>query len=216
MTNWTKWLIAIPFSIAVSIGIPGLIAGDFFWFSNHWSDAIFVFFSGGMWLVATAFVDIDRPRGKPDIANRLIPIGLIFSIIISVIDRTYWIASVLPNYIKVFGLFFSFAAIVLGLQSRRILGQSYSPRASHSSTNKLVQCGPYRWIRHPLYLAAIIWTIGWPLIIKSLIGSLSGLCFVLPAIHKRMIIEELLMRQAFGKEYIDYQNKTWRLLPFIY
>ena len=216
VSNFTKWLIAIPFSIAISIGIPSLITGNPLWFSDYLTDSIYVFLSGGMWLVATAFVNVEQPRGKPDLANIMIPIGLILSIIISVSDRTYWISSSLPQYIKIIGLIISFGAIILGIQSRFILGKSYSPRASHTTSDKVILSGPYRWIRHPLYLAAIVWMIGWPLIINSFLGIIAGLFFSLPAIHHRIIAEELSLRETYGKEYIEYQNKTWRLLPYIF
>ena len=216
MNNWTKWLIAIPFSINIAFVVPGIIAGDFFWFSNHWSDTIYVLLSGGMWMVATAFVDLNRPRERPDLANRLIPLGLILSVIISVSDRVFWIASALPHFVQMIGLIISLAAIVLGIQARQALGQSYTPRASQSGPFQLIRQGPYQWIRHPLYLAAITWIIGWPLIITSLLGSLTGLFFLLPAIQKRIIAEELSLLQTFGKEYAEYQDQTWRLLPFIY
>jgi len=158
VTNCTKWLIAIPFTFAVSIGIPGLIVGDLFWFSGQWTDVIYVVFSAGMWLIATAFVDIKSPKGKRDLANILIPSGLILSVPISVWYRNYWFASILPQFIKFIGLYISLAAIFLGIQARRSLGQSYSPRAIQSNPSYLVQHGLSRWIRHPLYLAALLFS----------------------------------------------------------
>lgn len=216
MTNQNKWIIAIPFALVVSIIIPSLITGKFFWFVEYWTDTLYVILSGGMWLVATAFVDLNRSRGSPDLANRLIPIGLLASVPISVWDRTNWIASDLPRFLDFIGVFISIVAIVLGLLARQSLGSSYAPRASHNTGSILVLRGPYRWIRHPLYLAAIVWVIGWPLIISSTLGIFVGLCFVLPVIFKRMSAEEEELRQVYGEEYAEYQGRTWRLVPFVY
>ena len=216
MTNLTKWFVAVPFTVFVAFVIPALVAGNLFWFCQHWTDALYLALSGGMWLVATAFVDVERPRGSPDLANRLIPFGLILSVPIAVRDRTYWIASTLPVIVNVLGILIGSVAVILGLVSRAYMGRSYSPRAGHSCDAALVQDGPYRWIRHPLYLAALLWIVGWPLIIASLFGILIPIIMIVPAIRKRMIAEEEELLRVYGDEYAEYQERTWRLLPGVY
>jgi protein-S-isoprenylcysteine O-methyltransferase Ste14 len=216
VTNQTKWFIAVPFSLIVSIAIPALISGEILWFIGRWAEMLYVFLTFSMWVIATAFVDLDQSRSTPDLANRLVPIGLILSVPISVWDRTNWIASSLPNFVGFFGAIISILAIFIGLISRQSLGRSYSPRPSHPSGSFLIQGGPYQWIRHPLYLAALLWVFGWPLIISSFLGVIIGLCFVLPAIYKRMVFEEADLYRIYGEEYAEYQAKTWRLVPYIY
>ncbi len=216
MTNLTKWLVAVPFTLLVAFLIPAIVAGNLLWFCQHWTDTLYLALSAGMWLVATAFVDVERPRGSPDLANMLLPLGLILSVPIAVWDRTYWIASTLPIVVNVLGVLIGSVAIILGLISRVFLGRSYSPRVDHSSDAKLVEDGPYRWIRHPLYLAAILWIVGWPLIIASLLGVLIPILLIAPAIRKRMIAEEEELLRAYGEAYAEYQARTWRLLPYVY
>lgn len=216
MTNLTKWFVAVPFTVFVALVIPALAAGNLLWFRRHWTDTLYLALSAGMWLVATAFVDVKRPRGSPDLANRLLPLSLILSVPLAVWDRTYWLASTLPVFVSVIGILISSLAVLLGVVSREYLGRSYSPRASHSGDTALVQDGPYRWIRHPLYLAAILWMVGWPLIIASLLGSLIPIIIVLPTIRMRMIAEEEELLRVYGDEYAEYQERTWRLLPCVY
>ena len=91
MTNTTKWIIAIPFAAFVGFVLPSIAAGRIFWFVEDLRSIIYVVLSALMWLVATAFVDVGRPRGSPDIANLLIPIGLIVSVPVAVYDRTHLI-----------------------------------------------------------------------------------------------------------------------------
>lgn len=216
MTNVTKWFVAIPFAALVSLVIPALIAGDPRWFLGHWTDTLYVSLSAGMWLIATAFVDLSRPRGSPDLANLLLPLGLILSVPITVWDRVFWTAATLPFIINLFGMLTGLAAAVLGIESRRYLGRAYSPRADHSDGSSLVRDGPYRWIRHPIYLAAILWVAGWPLTIASFLGSLSALAFVLPAIYRRVQAEEDDLARTYGDEYEQYRQTTWRLIPYLY
>jgi protein-S-isoprenylcysteine O-methyltransferase Ste14 len=68
----------------------------------------------------------------------------------------------------------------------------------------------------PLYLAAVLWIVGWPLIIASLLGILISVLLMAPAIRKRMIAEEEELLQVYGDEYAKYQERTWRLLPPVY
>jgi protein-S-isoprenylcysteine O-methyltransferase Ste14 len=216
LTNTTKWIIAVPFAIIISVAIPGLIARNLFWFADTWAGIMYVVFSGGMWLVATAFVDLSRPRSDPDLANRLIPIGLILSVPISVWDHLYGIGTRLPSVANLLGFALSIIAIFLGISSWRILGRAYSPRPGHSDHSELVQAGPYRLIRHPMYLAAFIWVLGWPLLIVSVMGSFIAIVFVLPSIIIRIKAEERELEECFGAEYGDYKTKTWRLIPYVY
>jgi protein-S-isoprenylcysteine O-methyltransferase Ste14 len=216
MTNTTKWLVALPFALFIAIGIPAVVAGDPLWFSHHWTDALYVLLTGGMWMVATAFVDIDRPRSKPDLANRLIPLGLILSVPVAVWDRTHWFASTVPGVVSLLGLLFSMIAVFIGISARSRLGTSYTPRANLIDSGALVQEGPYRWIRHPIYAAALLWIVGWPLIIASFLGAATATAFVVPAVRVRMIAEENQLLQIFGDDYANYQRTTWRLFPFVY
>lgn len=216
MTNLTKWLVAVPFALVVALLIPALVAGNLLWFCRHWTDALYGILSAGMWLVATAFVDVKRPRGSRDLANRLLPLGLVLSVPLAVWDRTHWIAATLPFTVSLIGILIGLVAIVLGVATRAALGRSYSPRPGHSGRGALVQDGPYRWIRHPLYLAALLWIVGWPLIISSFLGSLIPLILIAPAIWKRIIAEEEELLRVYGDEYAQYLARTWRLLPWVY
>lgn len=216
MSNFTKWIVALPFTMFATIVVPAIVAGNPFWFYQHWTDMLFVILSASMWLIATAFVDVDVPRGSPDLANLLIPLGLVLTVPIAVWDRTHWIASTMPGVVKVIGILISALAVFLGLVSRIYLGRSYSPRGSHDVDGMLVQDVPYRWIRHPLYSAALLWIVGWPLIMASFLGSTIAIILVVPAIRSRMIAEEDELLRAYGNEYANYQSITWRLFPYIY
>jgi len=216
MTNTTKWFIAVPFSLFVGFVIPALITQDWVWFSNDWGELIYVVLTTGMWLVATGFVDVKKPRPVADIANRLIPIGLILSVPVSVVDSLWGLARFLPDSLVLIAVGIGLIAIGLGVSARKALGQAYSPRGAAQEQPNLIRYGPYRWVRHPIYLAAILWCIGWPLFLKSPLGILTALVFIIPALRIRIRDEEKELIRVLGEDYRKYQNETWRLLPFIY
>jgi len=99
--------------------------------------------------------------------------------------------------------------------ARISLGAAYSPRGETGTGSRLVQTGPYRKVRHPMYAAACIWAFFWPLLINSLIGALLTSILVAYAVSKRIEREEQALINAFGDEYLEYRKTTWRLIPFI-
>jgi len=75
--------------------------------------------------------------------------------------------------------------------------------------------GPYRYVRHPIYLAMDLWAAGsalacpWPL-------TLVGTAIVLVGGDLRGRAEEALLLSAFGDEYRAYAAKVSRFVPGIY
>jgi protein-S-isoprenylcysteine O-methyltransferase Ste14 len=78
----------------------------------------------------------------------------------------------------------------------------------------LVTRGPYRLIRHPMYLAVLL--VIWPLIIDrfSLLRVTAGFVLTTNLIIK-MLYEERLLEKQFA-EYEAYMKTTKRLIPAIF
>lgn len=79
---------------------------------------------------------------------------------------------------------------------------------------RLVMTGPYRYVRHPLYLTEQIATIGLMLQFKQPWGIIIGL-ISFAAQFPRMSYEEKILPQTFP-EYREYMAKTARLIPGAY
>jgi protein-S-isoprenylcysteine O-methyltransferase Ste14 len=80
---------------------------------------------------------------------------------------------------------------------------------------KVISTGMYRFVRHPMYFAALFLFIGTPLALDSWL-TLILIPFYLPILIVRILNEEkVLGRELPG--YKDYQQKvTTRLIPFIW
>ena len=75
--------------------------------------------------------------------------------------------------------------------------------------------GPYRYVRHPRYAAAIIGKIAMALIFASAVVWLVAIAWGMLLLNK-MAIEEEHIRRVFGWQYDSYARTTARLIPGIY
>ncbi len=79
---------------------------------------------------------------------------------------------------------------------------------------ELVTSGPYRFVRHPLYLAELVAVAGITLQFRQPWAGLVAFA-ILAAQFPRMHYEEQILGDAFPA-YRDYTTKTARLIPGIY
>lgn len=101
--------------------------------------------------------------------------------------------------------------MIMMLVTIRHLGRSFSlvPQARN-----VVQTGPYRWIKHPLYLAEEIAVLG------VVLRSPTPLTAVLLVLHIgvqvcRIYYEEDLLRRNCP-EYSSYEASRWRVVPYVW
>ncbi len=113
------------------------------------------------------------------------------------------------------GILVECAGIFLGVRAvyiMKINNMNIAPTIRKNS--ELVVTGPYRIIRHPMYIAQIITVI--PLIIDYYsIYRLGALVVLISALLLKIQYEEKKLVDHFPG-YKEYQSKTNRLLPFIY
>lgn len=80
----------------------------------------------------------------------------------------------------------------------------------------IIKTGPYKWIRHPSYMGAILIFSGLAITLGNLIGLIIVNVLVSTGYYLRIIIEEQVLLSSFGQEYMDYIKETKKLVPFIY
>jgi type IV secretory pathway VirJ component/protein-S-isoprenylcysteine O-methyltransferase Ste14 len=81
--------------------------------------------------------------------------------------------------------------------------------------HQLCTRGPYRHVRHPIYLAMDLLAVGSWLWAPTAIVAL-GAALVALAGDLRGRVEERLLHEAFGESYDRYQRQAWRFVPGIY
>ena len=93
------------------------------------------------------------------------------------------------------------------------LGLNFHSLVGSKEEQSLVQSGPYRWIRHPIYTAYILDYIGGGLLAGNLVLTVVPVVMFTIMIAMRMGREEAVMREKFGEAYDAYTQHTGRLLP---
>jgi len=98
---------------------------------------------------------------------------------------------------------------------RLTLGMYYSYGLRLLRDHRLIKHGIYKYVRHPISLATIIYDLGVPMIFSSLYGFIMMLAFI-PLFLYRTRIEEGMLIERFGEEYKEYMRRTKKIIPLIY
>jgi protein-S-isoprenylcysteine O-methyltransferase Ste14 len=83
------------------------------------------------------------------------------------------------------------------------------------SGQTVVTSGPYRWVRHPFYVASVLQMLAAPVALGSLV-ALPAFALVIPVIAIRLLNEEQVLRRDLPG-YAEYCHRTpWRIVPFVW
>jgi protein-S-isoprenylcysteine O-methyltransferase Ste14 len=121
-----------------------------------------------------------------------------------------------PVWMQIIGLAFFLSSLALRYWARRVIREMYTGHVQIQAGHRLVQEGPYRYIRHPGYSGFLLMSLGIAIGYSSLIGLASIFILLLPGLAYRMKVEEKLLEQHFGDAYRHYARKTKRLVPLIW
>lgn len=106
-------------------------------------------------------------------------------------------------------------SVALAWMAARQLGKQWRFEAALCEDHELIQTGPYRWVRHPIYASMLgmllavgaAWT-WWPMFIGALIIFLAGT-------EIRVRAEDRLLSERFQESFIAYRLRVCAYIPFI-
>ncbi|MBU1446523.1 isoprenylcysteine carboxylmethyltransferase family protein [Patescibacteria group bacterium] len=118
------------------------------------------------------------------------------------------VSGIMEKYFIGIGIIVFAAAILLIIKARIALGSNwtwsgYLLKDKHS----LIQEGPYKYIRHPLYTGYLLAGVASGLVLTS--SAVLFVClFIIPILYWEAIIEEQHLQVIFPDEYKKYMQKT--------
>jgi protein-S-isoprenylcysteine O-methyltransferase Ste14 len=123
---------------------------------------------------------------------------------------------VLPNWLFYPGLVTYIFGFAFSSWAAFTLGRFYSPYVAVQADHKVIDKGPYRWIRHPRYAGGLLNIFGLGLALQSLAAVIVLIIGVGFGYAYRIRVEEKFMIAHLGDEYIEYCKRTKRIIPFIF
>jgi protein-S-isoprenylcysteine O-methyltransferase Ste14 len=147
------------------------------------------------------------------IASRLIWLAALFLSCYS--DRRSWLTIPDATWARFLGVSLYALALAWIYWSFLTLGKQHSAEVTIQEGHQFITRGPYRWVRHPMYLGLILFPAGAGLAFGSWLGM------ALPLLTTFLFVwrigdEEKRLHQEFGESWEAYARRTMRLVPFVY
>jgi protein-S-isoprenylcysteine O-methyltransferase len=114
------------------------------------------------------------------------------------------------------GFILFLAGLALRWYSIGYLGRYFTVNVSISAEHKLVDSGPYHYIRHPTYTGALLAFVGLGFCFGNWLTILFFTVPIIGAFLWRIRIEERALIEALGENYRAYMRRTKRLIPAVY
>ena len=161
---------------------------------------------------------LDRRQEGLVILLTLRPIGLASMIglltFVASPSRMAWSSVPLPLWLRWVGVGVGIVAASLLIWTLRSLGTNLTDTVVTRQHHTLVTSGPYRFVRHPFYVASALAISANTLATANwFIALTGGLTMTLLVI--RTATEETHLTKRFGDNYVGYMKRTGRFLPRI-
>jgi len=123
-----------------------------------------------------------------------------------------WTSLPLGEWVQWLGIVVAIPSLIFLIWVHRHLDKQWSIALELTEDHKLITSGPYRRIRHPMYLGVFMYTAGMILVSLDLLVLLF-FGFTIWVNYRRIPDEEQMMIDEFGDEYRSYMKYSGKLLP---
>jgi protein-S-isoprenylcysteine O-methyltransferase Ste14 len=174
-------------------------------------------------LVVVLFVRVRDPRAPvplPAVPGRDEPLrlisihhGLFYALLVVVVPLEAAITGGAPGGRAAGALAFA-AGVALYRWSVAQHGGALSPFVAPHPAGRLVTEGPYRWLRHPMYLGQLAIAVGAPLTLGCRFALAVSFAAALVLVARVRLEENALARTY--PDYGDYRRRAKRLIPFVF
>jgi protein-S-isoprenylcysteine O-methyltransferase Ste14 len=108
------------------------------------------------------------------------------------------------------------AGILTRLWAVSTLRSFFSYTVQIKEGHHVVQTGPYRFVRHPAYTGSLLTVLGIGFALQSwgavlVMAAVFGVTF-----GYRIRVEEKVLTDSLGEEYLSYSRRVKRLIPYVY
>ena len=108
------------------------------------------------------------------------------------------------------------AGIALLLWVHLHLSRNFSGTVQIRPGGKVIQTGPYAYVRHPMYWSFLLIDVGFALLTDNWLLAGGFLLIVGIVVMVRLPVEERALLEAYGKDYEEYSKRTGKFFPKIF
>jgi protein-S-isoprenylcysteine O-methyltransferase Ste14 len=141
-------------------------------------------------------------------------VGLL-GLLLAPILNAYGIFSIHWPAIAWAGIGLMVAGLGLRYWAAQEMGTFYTRTLQVLPEHRVIDTGPYCWIRHPGYLGTSLLSWGAGLALQNGLVLLVAVVTDVVAKYYRVQIEEKMLSGLLGEVYQNYVKRTWQFFPFL-
>lgn len=155
-------------------------------------------------------------RGTTRIIGIVFPIFWLLLFLTAVLDQ-FRIGYVPPRFVfAVVGGCFMVCGFCVRVTAMRTLGEFFTRTLQMRERQHVISHGIYKFVRHPGYLGDILLFGGSAIATANALTTVLMVAVLISVFVRRITAEEQMLTETLGKEYVDYQARSWRLIPFVF
>ena len=113
------------------------------------------------------------------------------------------------------GVLMVFLGSVVRRYCWRTLGEYFTGDVKARADQPVIRSGPYRFVRHPSYTAAMMMFIGIGLALGNWVSLVLVTIATIAAYGYRVAVEERALLDAIGEPYRSYMKERKRFIPYV-
>ncbi|QWT20963.1 isoprenylcysteine carboxylmethyltransferase family protein [Bacillus sp. NP157] len=171
------------------------------------------------WWAISAWGNKSAVRGEPWLTRVVLywlPLALAFALLgpNAWFRGTWLVEAFVPHTDPVFALSLVLVAsgVALACWARYLLGKNWSSVVQIKQGHELIEAGPYRYIRHPIYTGLLLAFVGSALKVGDVRGIIA-VAIVFVSFWRKLRMEERMLGETFGDAYVAYRGRTKALIP---
>lgn len=168
-----------------------------------------------VWAMFFRMRERTREKAQQDWTSAAVAYGYAAVLYVSILDLFLRRHGLPPWPVLLIGMSIYAAGVALRYWAFAHLRHQWSVQIDKDmGDRRLITDGPYSLVRHPLYLGALMESVGFPLIAGSAAGLVVALVCFFPFEIYRGYFEEQFLNEIFGNEYTRYKSRTRGFLPW--
>jgi protein-S-isoprenylcysteine O-methyltransferase Ste14 len=176
------------------------------------------------WLIFVVYWCVSSFRLKPAAERQSISssipyriplaLGAILLLVSEQVSPLNFILTPQTDSLRVIGSVICVIGLLVAIWARHILADNWSSNVTFRQGHELIQSGPYRLARHPIYTGLSLMSLG-TAIAEGRLHSWLGFLILCVGFWVKLKQEESLLLRHFREEYPVYQARVKALIPFL-